>query len=154
MEIKKETNKKNNKGFTFAIGRRRNAIARVRIYTKIPDNLKFDEIVVKKGDFVVNGRSVVDYFRGEVAKAKYELPLKLTNNLNKLTITVKAEGGGLSGQLDATVLGIARALSTIDATFRPVLKKRGLLSRDQRIRERRKVGMGGKARRKKQSPKR
>ena len=154
MEIKKETNKKNNKSFTFAIGRRRNAIARVRVYTKIPDNLKFDEIVVKKGDFVVNGRSVVDYFRGEVAKAKYELPLKLTNNLNKLSITVKAEGGGLSGQLDATVLGIARALSDIDSTFRPVLKKRGLLSRDQRIRERRKVGMGGKARRKKQSPKR
>ena len=154
MEIKKETNKKNNKSFTFAIGRRRNAIARVRVYTKIPDNLKFDEIVVKKGDFVVNGRSVVDYFRGEVAKAKYELPLKLTNNLNKFTITVNAEGGGLSGQLDATVLGIARALSDIDSTFRPVLKKRGLLSRDQRIRERRKVGMGGKARRKKQSPKR
>jgi len=154
VEEIKTPNKKKNNAFISAIGRRRGAVARVRIYAKIPSSLKFDEILVKKGDMVVNGRNIVDYFHGEVAKASYELPLKLTNNLNKLSITVKAEGGGLAGQLDATVLGIARALSALDETFRPILKKRGLLTRDARVRERRKVGMGGKSRRKKQSPKR
>ncbi|MEK9178493.1 MAG: 30S ribosomal protein S9 [Patescibacteria group bacterium] len=149
-----EKKQKNNKGFIFAVGRRRGAVARVRLYSKISGSLKFGEVEIKKGDIVVNDRSVADYFKGEIAKAKYELPLKLTNNLGKFAVIVKAEGGGLSGQLDATVLGISRALSSIDASFRPTLKKRGLLTRDQRVRERRKVGTGGKARRKKQSPKR
>ena len=149
-----EKTKKNNKGFIFAIGRRRGAIARVRIYTKIPSGLKLGEILVKKGDIAVNDRNVTDYFRGEVAKAKYELPLKLTDSLGKFSVTVRAQGGGLAGQLDATVLGIARALSSIDEKFRPILKKRGLLTRDARVRQRRNVGMGGKSRRKKQPPKR
>lgn len=149
-----EKKQNNSKGFTFAIGRRRGAVARVRVYSKTPDNLKFGELVIKKGDMVVNGRSISEYFNGDAAKARYELPLKLTDNLDKFSITVRAVGGGLAGQLDATVLGISRALSLVDDSFRPLLKKKGLLSRDQRVRERRKVGMGGKSRRKKQSPKR
>ena len=64
-------------------------------------------------------------------------------------------GGGLSGQLDAAVLGMARALDKLDPEkFHPILRSKGYLTRDPRTRERRKVGMGGKARRKKQSPKR
>ena len=75
--------------------------------------------------------------------------------MGKYYVTVKVVGGGKKGQLGATVHGIARALAKLDAdTLRAPLKKAGLLTRDSRVRERRKVGTGGKARRKKQSPKR
>ena len=74
---------------------------------------------------------------------------------NKFAITVIVRGGGKFGQLDAMVLGIARALNQLDRDkFRPALKKQGFLTRDSITRERRIVGMGGKARRRKQSPKR
>jgi small subunit ribosomal protein S9 len=64
------------------------------------------------------------------------------------------QGGGLQAQLGAFVLGVSRALSALDEAAKPVLKKNNLLTRDQRVRERRKVGMGGKSRARKQSPKR
>ncbi len=142
------------KDFMFAVGRRRAAVARVRIYSKIPDGLKFDEYVVKKGDIVVNGRNVTEYFSGEASKATYEKPLTVTDSLNKYAVTARVQGGGLQAQLGAFVLGISRALSAIDETSKPILRKNNLLTRDPRVRERRKVGMGGKSRRKKQSPKR
>ena len=142
------------KDFMSAVGRRRSAVARVRVYSKISDNLKFGEYLVKKGDIVVNGRNISEYFGGDVAKAIYEQPLKIVNGTGKYTITIRAQGGGLQAQLDASVLGISRALAAMDETNKPLLRKKGLLTRDQRVRERRKVGMGGKARRKKQSPKR
>ena len=142
------------KDFIFAIGRRRAAIARVRIYPKTPDGLKFEEYVVKKGDMVVNGKLISEYFTGEVAKATYEKPFKLTNSLNKYGVTVRVEGGGLQAQLGAFVLGISRALSALDESSKSILRKNKLLTRDPRVRERRKVGMGGKSRARKQSPKR
>lgn len=142
------------KDFMFAVGRRRAAIARVRIYSKVPDGLKFDEYVVKKGDIAVNGKNVSEYFSGLASKATYEAPLKLTDSLNKYAITARVEGGGLQAQLGAFVLGMSRALSAIDESAKPILRKKNLLTRDQRVRERRKVGMGGKSRRRKQSPKR
>ena len=142
------------KDFIFAVGRRRAAVARVRVYTKVPSSLKFGEYIVKKGDLVVNGRNISEYFGGVVAKAIYEEPLKATDALNKYAITVRVVGGGPSSQLGAFVLGVSRALSVIDPQSKPKLRKKGLLTRDQRVRERRKVGMGGKARRRKQSPKR
>lgn len=145
---------KKSKDFQIGIGRRGSAIARVRIYSKVPDNLKFGDYVVKKGDIVVNGKNALEYFSGTVSKFVYEEPLKATNALNKYAITVRAQGGGVQGQLTATVLGIARALSVVDPLNRPLLRKKGLLTRDSRVRERRKVGMGGKSRRKRQSPKR
>jgi len=75
--------------------------------------------------------------------------------VGKYYVTVKVVGGGKNGQLDAVVHGIARAFDKADREkFRPPLKRAGLLTRDARVRERRKVGTGGKARRKKQSPKR
>jgi len=88
-------------------------------------------------------------------RAKWEKPFILTKTLSNYYVTVKVVGGGKMGQLDATVLGISRALNLLDRDkFRPPLKKAGLLTRDARVRERRMVGKGGKARRKKQSPKR
>ena len=142
------------KDFMFAVGRRRAAIARVRIYTKTPDNFKFDEYSVKKGDLVINGRHISQYFSGKTSQAIYEKPLKTTNALGKYAITARVQGGGLQAQLGAFVLGVSRALSAMDESLKPMLRKKGLLTRDQTVRERRKVGMGGKARRKKQSPKR
>lgn len=142
------------KDFIFAVGRRRAAIARVRIYPKAPDNLKFEEYMVKKGDVVINGKLISEYFSGVVAKAAYEKPFKLTETINKYAVTAKVEGGGQQSQLGAFILGVSRGLSVIDENFKPTLRKNGLLTRDQRVRERRKVGMGGKSRRKKQSPKR
>ena len=142
------------KDYFFAVGRRRAAIARVRIYPKAPDNLKFEEYVVKKGDVVVNGKVFSEYFTGEVKKSKYELPFKVTDTLNKYAVTAKVAGGGQMSQLDAVVLGISRCLALIDEKNKAILRKNGLMTRDPRVRERRKVGMGGKARRQKQSPKR
>ena len=136
------------------MGRRGSAVARVRVYSKVTDGLKFGDYSVKKGDIVVNGKNASEYFSGAVSKFVYENPLKITDNLNKYAITVRTQGGGMQGQLTATVLGISRALSAIDETNRPLLRKNGLLTRDPRVRERRKVGMGGKSRRRKQSPKR
>ena len=146
--------KKENKKYVSAVGRRKSAIARVRLYSSVPQDLKFGEIVVKKGDILVNEKTADKYFSTAVNKVRYEQPFILTETLNKISVTIKVSGGGLSSQLDATVMGIARALSAVDKSHRAVLKKKGLLTRDSRIRERRKVGMGGKSRRKRQSPKR
>ncbi|KKQ34818.1 MAG: 30S ribosomal protein S9 [Microgenomates group bacterium GW2011_GWA2_37_6] len=147
-------NNKTNKNFISAVGRRRSAVARIRVYSKIPDSLKFGEYAVKKGDLVVNGKNITEYFGGAGSKVIYEKPLKLANTLNKYTITAKVEGGGFQSQLGAWVLGVSRALVAGDEALKPILRKNGLLTRDPRVRERRKVGMGGKARRKRQSPKR
>lgn len=134
--------KKQNKDYIFAVGRRKTSVARVRLYSG-------------KGQTVVNGKPIQEYFPGQVAQHLYPRPFALTQTENKYYATVKVLGGGKEGQLDAVVHGLARALNELDREkFRPVLKKHGLLTRDARKRERRKVGTGGKARRKKQSPKR
>lgn len=142
------------KDFIFAVGRRRASVARVRLYTKVSDSLKFEEYTVKKGDIVVNGKNASEYFSGIFNKAVYEKPFKVADSLNKYAVTVKVVGGGTQSQLGAFVLGVSRALAAVDETSKPALRKAGLMSRDQRVRERRKVGTGGKARRQKQSPKR
>lgn len=136
------TAKKQNKNYTFAVGRRKTSVARVRLYSG-------------KGESVVNEQPIEKYFPGEIAKKFYLRPFQLAGAEGKYFATVKVRGGGKEGQLDAVVHGISRALAEgEDRRFRPVLKKHGLLTRDPRARERRKVGTGGKARRKKQSPKR
>lgn len=142
------------KDFIFAVGRRRAAVTRIRVYLKVSDSLKFGELSVKKGDLVVNGKNIAQYFSGNVAKAIYEEPLRITNSLSKYAITARTQGGGMQAQLGAWVLGVSRALAVVDEANKPLLRKKGLLTRDPRVRERRKVGMGGKARRKRQSPKR
>jgi small subunit ribosomal protein S9 len=128
--------------YTYAVGRRRSAAARVRLYKG-------------KGENVVNEKPIEKYFPGVVNKDKWIKPFKILDVADKYYVTVKVVGGGLQGQLDAVVHGISRAFDALDREkFRPVLKKAGLLTRDARVRERRKVGTGGRARRKKQSPKR
>lgn len=153
-EVKTSAVKKN-KDFVFAVGRRREAVARVRLYPSVSQGLMFGEQEVKKGELYVNKMPIEKYFGGEVSKASYIEPFKTTNSLGKFAVTIAVAGGGKGGQLEAAVHGISRALSAYDKErFRKILKKKGLLTRDARTRERRKVGTGGKARRAKQSPKR
>lgn len=151
-EVPKKTNQK--KDYILTTGRRKSAVARVRLYPKAAQ-ASWGELSVGKGTILVNKKPIDVYFYGDVAKAVYEFPLKATNTLGQISATIAVAGGGLHGQLDAVVHGLARALSEMDKEkFRPILKKHGFLTRDPRVRERRKPGTGGKARRKRQSPKR
>ncbi|OGM24180.1 30S ribosomal protein S9 [Candidatus Woesebacteria bacterium RIFCSPHIGHO2_02_FULL_38_9] len=134
MKLKKQN-------YIYAVGRRRSASARVRLHKGNLEN-------------TINSLVIGKYFPGEVARVIWSKPFELTQTSNKYYVTVKVVGGGKNGQLEAVVLGISRALALVNDKFRPILKKAGLLTRDSRIRERRKVGMGGKSRRQKQSPKR
>ena len=141
--------------YTYAVGRVKEAVARVRIYSHVKEGLTWEDQAVSKDQMLVNGKPIEHYFGGPVAKALYMKPFVITKTEGKFAVTVKVAGGGKNGQLDALVQGLSRALSAVDAAkFRPALKKAGLLTRDARVRQRRMVGTGGKARRKKQSPKR
>ena len=144
--VKKTTTKAN---YTYAVGRRKTANARVRLYksASVPG---FDGV-----QMIINGKPAEAYFPGETAKAAYRKPFIITETLTKMSASVVVAGSGKMGQLDATVHGIARSLATLDReAFRGLLKTAGLLTRDPRTRQRRMVGTGGKARRTKQSPKR
>lgn len=138
-----------------AVGRRKDAVARVRLHiaTKAK-SATFKGNKVNVGDMIINTKAVSDYFGTEALKRNCLMPLRLTNNEDRFAVTIVVNGGGTKGQLDAIKLGLARALCKVDEEYRPVLKENGLLTRDPRVRERRKVGTGGKARRQKQSPKR
>lgn len=140
------------KDFVFAIGRRKSSTAEVRLYKK--DAIVWGTTTVKKGEFFVNNKPALEYF-GKTFEGVYKEPLQITGTQDKFAVSIKVRGGGKAGQLDSVVLGIARALDKVDKEkFHSILKKKGMLTRDPRVRERRKVGMGGKARRRKQSPKR
>lgn len=110
-------------------GRRKTSVARVRLF---PGN----------GDFVVNGRSLADYFgnRGALTKLLGR-PLELTNNTASFNVLVKVRGGGIAGQAGAVSHGIARALLDLDPELRPTLRKAGVLTRDPRMKERKKAGL-------------
>jgi small subunit ribosomal protein S9 len=128
--------------YTYAVGKRREATARVRLFRG-------------KGESLVNGQPIAQYFSGIVSESVWKKPFRLTETEEKYFVSVKVAGGGIQGQLEAATHGIAKSLSKANPEkFRAVLKTAGLLTRDSRIRERRKVGTGGKARRQKQSPKR
>jgi small subunit ribosomal protein S9 len=128
--------------YVSAVGRRKTATARVRVYKEA-------------GDFVVNGKVVGEYFRNvQNAPTLYNQPFQVSDTQGKHAVSVKVSGSGISSQLDAVVHGVARALIKLNPDLRPVVKKKGLLTRDDRMKETRKMGKGGKARRTKQSPKR
>ncbi len=130
------TNSKVNKAYTFAVGRRKTASARVRLFKGTGENS-------------INNSNEIELIE------KILNPFKLTNTLGKYYFTAKVAGGGKEGQAEAVVLGISRALAKVDPEkYRSILKKNNLLTRDSRSRLRRMVGTGGKARRRKQSPKR
>ncbi len=113
-----------------AVGRRKEAIARVRL---VPGD----------GKVTVNKMPLLDFFKRETLKMIIEQPLELTETLGKYDISANVNGGGLSGQAGAVRLGIARALIKIDEEHRPKLKKAGFLTRDPRMKERKKYGQPG-----------
>ena len=138
-----------------AVGRRKVSSARVRLYVVTGTTVTVDGTAVEKGGMIVNGRPVENYFPGEILKKMYQEPFRTTNTLNRFATTIKVSGGGLSGQLASVIHGISRALEKVDKEkFRPILKKRGFMTRDPRAKQRRKAGFAGKSRAKKQSPKR
>ena len=112
------------------IGRRKESVARVYFYTG-------------KGQIVVNGKSLADYFSRETSKMILKQPLQLTETVSKYDIVVNDNGGGQNGQAWAIRLAIARGLQTINADLRGVLKKAGMLTRDSRVVERKKYGQPG-----------
>ncbi len=133
-----ESNKK--KGYQ-GIGRRKEAIARVRV-------------LEGNSPVLVNNRPINEVFPGLLFQKAYQKPFEVTKTLGKYTATIKVEGGGVYSQLGAIVHGLSRSLAQIDQEHRSLLKVQGLLTRDARVKERRKMGQGGRARAKKQSPKR
>jgi len=138
-----------------AVGRRKTSSARVRLYVVKEEHITVGGMEIAKGVLVVNGKPGETYFSGEISKKIYMEPFRTTNTMNRFAVSVKVIGGGINGQLDAMILGISRALEKVDKEkFRPILKKRGFMTRDPRAKERRKPNRGGKARAGKQSPKR
>jgi small subunit ribosomal protein S9 len=124
----------------YGTGRRKSAVARVYLRPG-------------KGDIVVNGKPVDQFFSRETGRMIVRQPLELTDNLARFDIQVNVDGGGESGQAGAVRHGITRALIDYDETLKGVLKKAGLVTRDAREVERKKVGLH-KARRRKQFSKR
>lgn len=113
-----------------ATGRRKNAIARVFMKSG-------------SGVITVNHRPFEDYFPTMALQNQLLAPLNLTGSMQSYDIKVNAHGGGVSGQMGAVRMGIARALCLANAENRPVLKKNGLLTRDSRMKERKKAGQPG-----------
>ena len=126
--------------FYYGTGRRKSAVARVFLKAG-------------KGDFVVNGKPIDKFFGRETGRMVVRQPLELTKNLTTFDIRVNVYGGGESGQAGAVRHGISRALIEYDAALKPTLSTAGLVTRDAREVERKKVGLH-KARRRKQYSKR
>lgn len=113
-----------------AVGRRKTSVARVRL---LPGG----------GEITVNEKAMAEFFSRETLKGIVKQPLELTNTAGKFNVVAIVDGGGESGQAGAVRHGIARALVTSDSTLRGVLKKAGLLTRDPRMKERKKYGQKG-----------
>ncbi len=126
--------------YYYGTGRRKTSVARV---------------FLKKGSglMVVNGKPLASYFARETGRMVVRQPLELTNNLEAFDVMVNVDGGGESGQAGAVRHGITRALIDFDETLKPTLSRAGLVTRDAREVERKKVGLH-KARRRKQFSKR
>ncbi|MEE8315208.1 MAG: 30S ribosomal protein S9 [Syntrophobacteria bacterium] len=114
----------------YATGRRKTSVARVWL-------------MPGEGNVTINKRSIDDYLKRETAKMIIRQPLELTETLGKFDIYVNVRGGGISGQAGAIKHGISRALLAVNPDFRPLLKKSGFLTRDSRVKERKKYGQPG-----------
>lgn len=120
-----------------AVGRRKESIAIVRLFTKkSTDSIEGDHALVR-----VNDKDYRDYFTDKTLQLIVESPLRKLKSLNRFKATVKVNGGGSSGQADAVKYGIAKALVLFDLNFRKKLKKSGFITRDSRVKERRKYGL-------------
>ena len=120
--------KKSDKIVFLGTGRRKKSIARVRL-------------VEGKGSITVNGKPLDEYFGTEVLKVIVKQPLVATNTLDKYDVICKVQGGGFTGQAGAVRHGIARALNEANQEYRPTLKSAGFLTRDPRMKERKKYGL-------------
>ena len=123
-----KTTKKDSITF-YGTGRRKKSIARVRL------------IEGGKGTITINGKDIAEYFGEDTLKVIVRQPLTVTNTITKYDIVASVKGGGLSGQAGAVRHGIARALNEANAEYRPILKTNGFLTRDPRMKERRKYGL-------------
>ena len=112
----------------YGTGRRKSSVARVRL---VPGN----------GEVIINGKKVDAYFGKKTLEMIVRQPLVLTQTESRLDVIARVEGGGVSGQAGAVRLGISRALVKMDAELRPVLKRAGFMTRDQRMKERKKYGV-------------
>lgn len=120
--------KKTTKSMYYGTGRRKCSVAKVRL-------------VAGQGNILVNGKPVADYFGRKVLEITVKQPLAVINSEDKYDVLVSVHGGGKSGQAGAVRHGIARALLKVDEEFRSPLKKAGYLTRDPRMKERRKYGL-------------
>lgn len=118
----------NNETYFYGTGRRKSSVARVRL---LPGS----------GNVTINGRTMDDYFGLETLKLLVRQPLELTGTLGKFDVIVNVVGGGVSGQAGAIRHGVARALLQMNEEFRPALKSAGFLTRDPRMKERKKYGL-------------
>lgn len=116
------------RGGVAAVGRRKTAVARVLLQPG-------------SGTITINGLPLEQRVPREALRSLITLPLRLTNTATSFNVLVKAAGGGISGQAGAIAHGIARALVKADETYRPILRKAGLLTRDPRVKERKKYGL-------------
>ncbi len=114
--------------YFYGTGRRKSSVARVRVYAG-------------SGNITINGRNIDDYFGLETLKLIVKQPLILTENSDKFDIVCTVAGGGVTGQAGAIRHGLSRALLQVNEELRPVLKKAGFLTRDPRIKERKKYGL-------------
>ncbi|MCL2054927.1 MAG: 30S ribosomal protein S9 [Oscillospiraceae bacterium] len=114
--------------FFYGTGRRKSSVARVRIYPG-------------SGNIMINNREIDDYFGLETLKLIVRQPLNLTGTTDKLDISCTVTGGGVTGQAGAIRHGVSRALLLYDGELRPALKKAGFLTRDPRMKERKKYGL-------------
>ena len=117
------------KPYFYGTGRRKSSVARVRIY---PNGT---------GSITVNGRDIDDYFGLETLKLIVRQPLELTDTMGRFDIVTTVAGGGVTGQAGAIRHGISRALLQVNDEMRPILKKAGFLTRDPRMKERKKYGL-------------
>ncbi len=117
-----------NKARYYGTGRRKSSVARVYL-------------VPGKGNITINKRGIDEYFGLETLKVIVRQPLVATDNAEKFDVLVNVRGGGTTGQAGAIRHGVARALLQVDAEYRPVLKKAGFLTRDPRMKERKKYGL-------------
>ena len=115
--------------YKYGTGRRKSSVARVHLFEN------------GTGSITINGRDIDDYFGLETLKMVVRQPLNATNTLGKVDIVATVEGGGVSGQAGALRHGISRALLLVNPEFRPILKKAGFLTRDPRMKERKKYGL-------------
>ena len=118
------------KPYYYGTGRRKSSVARVRVYQGT-------------GNITINGRDIDDYFGLETLKLIVRQPLNLTNTNGSFDIVCTVAGGGVTGQAGAIRHGLSRALLNFNEELRPVLKKAGFLTRDPRMKERKKYGLKG-----------